>query len=812
LFLIDDFIQAWRGLRHSPAFLILASSVLALGLGATIFTYGIINTTTRKPPPFPEAEKLYTIYAAEPARQYYYSQLQYVDYVELKAQQKSFEDLAAYFIGTAMISGDGRAVRYTGGTITWNLLRVLRVKPILGRDFNESDDAPGAEPVVILGYDLWHSRFNQDPEVIGRVIRVNARPSTIVGVMPKGFAFPSNEDLWIPMSRDAARERRGAQSYETAVGVNGIGRLGRDVTPDQAAHEAGEIFARLAKLYPRSNAGVTTNVLPVAEGSVTDANRVINTMFAAVLLVLLIACANVASLIFVRSNQRVYEAGMRVALGARRPRLILQMLAEAVIVSGFGVAGGLVFAAVTLHLTNLAVRGLAETPSPPWWTFSIDGKVALFAIGAALLSALLSGIVPALRASRPDVMRILRDGGRTGTGMRLNKFTAAMVIAEVAFSVALLTGAGLMTRASVISLQRNYGADVSGFMSARVGLPLAKYPVEEQGRFFEDLVAELRKRPGVQSAIAATSMPGSGGVDDWRFAIEGETYEDRADYPYAHAVTVSAGFFEAFRLAVRAGREFNASDKADSAQVAVVNEAFAREYFPHEDPIGRKLREAEDSGSQSLTIVGVVPNINHDTGWKNGGFTPTIYRPLTQLPWRFITVAVRTTGEPQAYGSLIINVTQHLDPDLAPYWVKTLHEFQMQRRDNLRLLANVFTGFALIAIILAAVGIYGVLAFASGQRNREIGVRRALGAHDRQILGTVMRGAFFQLVVGLALGALFAPMMGRALKAALPGLSLDDPTVYGIVLLVLLVASLAASWIPARRALRVQPSSALRCD
>jgi hypothetical protein len=261
-----------------------------------------------------------------------------------------------------------------------------------------------------------------------------------------------------------------------------------------------------------------------------------------------------------------------------------------------------------------------------------------------------------------------------------------------------------------------------------------------------------------------------------------------------------------------AGREFTAADKADSAQVAVVNEAFVREYFPGENPIGRSLREAEDSSAESLTIVGVVPNINHDKGWKNGEFTPTIYRPLTQLPWRFVTVAVRTAGEPRAYGSLIINVTQHLDPDLAPYWVKTLKEFQMQRRDNLRLLANVFTGFALIAIILAAVGIYGVLAFASGQRNREIGVRRALGAHDRQILGTVMRGALFQLVIGLALGALLAPMMGRALKAALPGLSPDDPVVYAIVLSVLLVASLAASWIPARRALRVQPSSALRCD
>jgi predicted permease len=810
--LIDDFLQAWRSLRYSPAFLILASSVLALGLGATIFTYGIINTTSRQPPPFPEAERLYSVFAAEPKRDYHYSAFQYVDYVELNEQQKSFEELAAYFAGTTMISGDRRAERYSGGMVTWNFLRALRVRPMLGRDFTAADDAPGAEPVVILGYNLWRERFNQDPDVIGRVIRVNARASTIIGVMPKGFSFPANEQLWIPMARDSSMERRGDQSYEASVGVTAVGRLADGITPQQASEEAAAIFARLAKLYPRSNAGVTANVVPVAEGAVNDANRVINTMFAAVILVLLIACANVASLIFVRANQRVYEAGMRVALGAQRPRLIVQMLAESIIVSAFGVAGGLVVAAVALHLTDVAIHSLAETEFPPWWTFSIDGRVALFAIGVALAAALLSGIVPAWRASRPDVMRILRDGGRTGTGMRLNKFTSAMVIVEVAFSVALLTGAGIMTRASVQTLQRDYGADVSGFMSIRVGLPFAKYSIAEQGRFFERLVGELRTRPGVLSAVAATVMPGTG-AEDWRFAIDGETYKARADYPYAHTVTVTAGFFDAFHRPVLDGREFNAGDTAESPRVAVVNEAFVREYFPGENPIGRRLREAEDPSAAPLTIVGISPNINHDKGWKEGGFAPTIYRPVTQLPWRFLTVAIRTVGEPHSYASLLINVTQKLDPDIAPYWIKTLSEFQTQKRETLRLLSNVFTGFALIAIILAAVGIYGVLAFATGQRNREIGVRRALGAQDRQILGSVMQGALFQITVGLALGALLAPLMSRALRASLSGLSSpDDPVVYVAVLLILLVASLLASWIPVRRALRVQPSSALRCE
>jgi predicted permease len=368
-----------------------------------------------------------------------------------------------------------------------------------------------------------------------------------------------------------------------------------------------------------------------------------------------------------------------------------------------------------------------------------------------------------------------------------------------------------MTRASVMSLQQDYGADVRGFMSARVGLPAATYPVDEQGKFFERLVAELRTRPGVLSAAAATSMPGAG-AEDWRLAIQGQTYEDRADYPVAHTVTVTAGFFDTFRKPLIAGREFNAGDRFDTPHVAIVNQAFVEKYFPGQDPIGKVVFEAEAANARPITIVGIVPNINHDKGWKNGTFAPTIYCPVTQLPWRFMTIAIRTAGEPHAYGNLLRNVVQQLDHDLAPYWIKTLSEFQSQRRDGPRLLSNVFIGFAVIAIILAGVGIYGVLVFATGQRNREIGVRRALGAHDRQILGAVMRGALFQVSVGLLLGAIFGPVMGRSLKDGLLGLPPDDPAVYLIVLLLLAVTSMLASWIPARRALRVQPSSALRCE
>jgi putative ABC transport system permease protein len=806
---LDDFLAAWRGLRHSTAFLALASTVLALGLGATIFTYGVINTIVLKPPPLPGADRLYAVLAAEPARKEQYDSLSYVDFLELKQHQRTFEDLAAHFTGTVIIAGDDVPERYSGAMVTWNFMRVLGVKPLLGRDFTPADDVPTADPVVILSYEVWRSRFKQNPAVIGHTVRVNALTSTIIGVMPPRFSYPENEQLWVPMARDVAKERRGDQSYESAVGVGAVGRLAAGVTPQQASDDMAAIAARLAKLYPRTNSGVTTHVMPMAEALIGSGKAVMYGMFAAVWLVLLTACANVASLIFVRANFRVYEASMRMALGAPRSRLVAQMLAESLIVSFIGVCGGIVIAAIGLHLMEVAMQSQIELRVPVWWRFNIDLRVAAFAGAAALLAALLSGIVPALRASRPNVMRILRDGGRTGTGLRLSKFTTAMVIVELALSASLLTGAGLMTRASVLSLQQDYGADVRGFMSGRVGLPLAKYPVEEQSRFFDQIVKELRAQPGVLAATAATSMPGTG-ADEWRFGIEGRTYEDRADYPFTQMVTTTPGFFAAFRRPIFDGRDFDEKDRADAPAVALVNQAFVRRFFPHENALGRRVVSPDDPAASPMTIVGVVSNINHDDSWQDGDFPPTLYRPVSQKPWRFMTVAIRTRGDPHGYGELVREVTQRLDPDLAPYWIKTLEEYQAQKRAVLRVLSHVFSAFAVIAIILSAVGIYGVLAFATGQRNREIGVRRALGAHDRQILGTVMRSAAFQLICGLALGSIVAPLLARALRGGLQGLPPDDPVIYIIVFMLLVCASLLASWIPAVRALKVQPATALR--
>jgi putative ABC transport system permease protein len=376
-----------------------------------------------------------------------------------------------------------------------------------------------------------------------------------------------------------------------------------------------------------------------------------------------------------------------------------------------------------------------------------------------------------------------------------------------------LTAAGLLTRNAMLSVQHDIGADVSQFMSGRVALPEAAYPREKQGPFFERLVETLKSKPGIHAAAAANAMPGTGALV-WLYVIEGRDYSNRADMPKGQLITVVPGFFEALNLPVRRGREFDSRDRANTLPVAMVNEAFVQKHFPKGEALGARVRVAPDQQDAPWhTVVGIVPNVQHDDEWAPGGqYMPAVYVPVAQQPLRFMTVAVRGELEPEAYGTLIRETVQSLDPDLPVYWLRTVEEQQMVIRGGFRVLASMLVVFAAIAIILAAVGIYGVLAFATGQRNREIGVRRAIGARDRQILLVVMRSAAIQLVIGLGLGALLAPWIGRVFGDALIGLPPDDPVVYSIVFTLLIVASTAASWIPALRALRVQPAAALRYE
>jgi putative ABC transport system permease protein len=411
------------------------------------------------------------------------------------------------------------------------------------------------------------------------------------------------------------------------------------------------------------------------------------------------------------------------------------------------------------------------------------------------------------------VMRILRDGGRTGTGMRLSLFTTIMVVIEVALAVVLLSGAGVATRTALLTLSRDSGVSAQGFMTGRVMLPEASYNDAARADFWPRAVLELASQPGVLAATAATVMPGAG-TGNSTVAIEGATYPDRASFPVAQDVAITAGFFAAFDSRLLAGRDFNSGDRMGSLPVVIVNQAFSTAHFPQGDAVGKRIRiNAEEPDAPWLTIIGVAPNINHDDSWDRlGVFEPVVYSTLTQLPIRFVTIAVRVAGDPRRYADLLRQTIGRMESESPVYFLGTLQERQDKPRGGMKIIAGMFTVFAVVAILLAAVGLYGVLAFTIGQRNREIGIRRAMGARNGQVLQAVLRAALVQLAIGLAIGALLAPLLTAALPNFVTGGYPHDVWVYAIVFALVALCALLASWVPALRALGVQPAVALRYE
>jgi putative ABC transport system permease protein len=811
MFFWQDLQQAWRSLIASWGFFVLSAGVLALGLATTIFMYGAIRTMLEVPPPYPQADRLITVSDTDPARGLDGVDLSLPDLAEYSAQQTSVERLVGLYTGTMTLSGYGLPERYSGAFVTPGYFEMIRVKPMLGRDFIEAEFPAGSASVIVISHGLWKSRFSGSADVIGKTVRVNGELTTIVGVMPEGFSLPTQlEMMWKPIRRNPADETRGSTE---AVTVEVHGRLRDGVTLVQAQADFERIGVQLAQRYPEFKTGRVPLVRTLTDRLAgTDGAKILRLLFYVVWGVLAIACANVASLIFVRANQRSCEASMRAALGATRLRLVSLTIAESLIIAGLGALIGLALAAVGFDAMTYVMRTQFEG-IPPWWVYRIDWAIAAFAFGVAMLAGLVAGLWPAWRASRPDIMKVLRDGGRTGTGLRLSMFTSVMVVVEVALAIALLSAAGVATRTALATLNGSYGVDSNGYMTGRVMLPEARYDASAQAEFLARAVRELQSRQGVVMSTASTVLPGAGTGEAY-IAIEGRRYATTADYPLAPAVAVMPKFFAAFDLAPRAGREFTAADRIGTSPVALVNEAFVRQHFAAEDPLGKRIRfNADDPASPWLTIVGVVPDVMHDPIWDVvGRYEPVVYYSLLQLPERFVSLAVRVDGDPHRHAETLRRTVARLDGEMPVYFLGTLLERQDVDRGGMKVVAGLFVIFAIVAILLATAGLYGVLSFTTGQRTREIGIRRALGAHAGRILQGVLRGALLQLGIGVAVGALLAPLLVGVLPPFITGGIPHDLLVYGGVTALVATCALLASWVPARRALRVQPAVALRYE
>jgi putative ABC transport system permease protein len=807
--LAHDLRFGLRVLLKHPGHSLAAVGALALGVGLVTAMFSIVYGVALRGLPFEDPERILHLASSHPSRGQQRLGVDLHDFLDWRARQASFEGLAGHSQGTVNLSGDGAVPeRFEGAFVSVDLFGLLRVKPVLGRGFLPGEDSPQAPPVVVLSYGVWHTRYQGDPKVLGRPVRINGEPGTIVGVMPQGFEFPAVEEVWVPLRLDPLRLRRG-QGNTLEV----VGRLREGVTLEAARTEMDGIARALAAEHPRTNEGRRAVVEKWMDKVLPDRMRLLlSAMLGACFLVLLLGCTNVASLMTARASRRSREIAIRAALGARRRRVFVQLLMESLVLSAASTALGVLLACWGIRLFNAVIAG---THPPFWIDVRVDGPALAFALAVAVLTTLLSGLMPSLQASRVDLSEVLKEEGRGSSSLHLGLFSRWIVVAEVAVSCLLLVGAGLMIR-SVVSLRTlDLGFAPDGVFTARIALFESTYP-DEAGRvdFFADLVARVEALPGVAVAAASTSLPGQG-TGSVPYQVEGRSDPAARAASAARLAMVSPGFFEVFGTEVLAGRGFNRMDTAGSLPVAVVNESFAARVWKGQDPLGKRIRLVAEPGRVEpwRTVVGVVPDMQMAGLANTEGEQSGFFLPLSQRCPRFVSVLAKTgTDDPLALAPLVRSQVSALDPDLPLYFVSSMEDELARLSFFPNLFGTLFAIFGVAALLLASVGIYGVIAFAVSQRTREIGIRMALGAQRKTVLHLILRQGMLHLAFGLLLGLGLALFVWSFLDRFLVGVESKDPATFAIVSAVLGAVAFLACWIPALRATRTDPLVAIRYE
>ncbi|MFL5581432.1 MAG: ABC transporter permease [Gemmatimonadaceae bacterium] len=797
-----------RSLLQSPALTAIAVVALALGIGLTGTMFSIVYGALVRGLPFDKPEEIVAVWRTNLSRDVRRMGTPVHDLEDWKRSQHSFQDLGASTGGTVNLSGTERAERFDGAWVTANTFKIVRVGARLGRVFREGEDRPGAEPVMLIGHGVWRDKFGSDPDVVGRVVRANGVPTTIVGVMPEKFAFPEDQEVWLPMKQDAVALPRGQGTW-----LEVFGRLEAGVSAEQAAQDLNAIARRIAAEHPKTNEGVGVNVRPYTDTAIGPEPRaLLMTMLGAVFLVLLVACGNVANLLLGRAAHRSREVGIRTALGASRAAVVRQFLAESLALSFAGAAIGVGIAWAGVTMFN---RAIADTDPPFWLDFKVDVPVLGFVVAIAVLASLVAGLLPAWQASKADISTVLKDESRGASSFRIGRMSRAIVVFEIALSCGLLVAAGLMVK-SVTKLRTvDFGFGTEDVFTARVGLPEAdpKYKSDTaQTLFFEQVAARVAAIPGVRTSALASNLPALGSGGD-QFAKEGQTYAREQDHPRARTVAVTPSFFTTFGAKPLQGRLLDEQDRKGSGEVVVINQSFAKKHFANESPLGRRIRLApQDTASQWATIVGVIPDLwANQPGEKEQ--VEAVYIPFAQHPRRFVSVAARVQGpNPMRITPQVRAAVSAADPDIPLYFVDTLAGAIAQRTWFYRVFGTIFMIFGVVALFLAAVGLYGVMSFTVGRRTREMGVRMALGAQPRSVVGLIMRQGLGQLGIGMVAGLALAAGVANLLKIVLFDVQPRDPAVFGGVVLTLVATGVLANLVPARRATRVDPMIALRTE
>ena len=800
-----------RMLIKDPWFTLVAVLALGLGIGvnSTVFTF--VNAVLLRGLPFANPDQIVHINSRNTATGNGLA-VSYPDFQDWRAQSKSFASLAAYQVIAANISDSGHPPeRANGVRVTANAFDIIGERPIRGRTFQETDDRKEAEPVVLLGHGIWKTRYGSDPAIVGRSIKINEVATRVIGVMAEGMKFPNNADLWVPLVPDQEMEKRDARR------MNLFGRLAPGVKLKQAQTELAGITKALEQQYPDTNKAVGAEIMTFNDRFNGGQIRIVFlALMGAVGFVLLIACANVANLLLSRSAKRSREIAVRIALGASRARVIRQLLVESTLLAFLGGALGLLLSLVGIRLFDIAV---ADVGKPYWIKFTMDTTVFAFLVGVCFATGLLFGIVPALQVSKTNLNDILKEGGRGNAGGRRARWLASsMVIAELALTIVLLAGAGMMIRSFMKLYALDIGVDTSRMLTMRLSLADKKYTTPERRRLFYDaLVPRLSALPGV-AAASITSAPPATGAGSRQLEIDGRPPVDPEKLPQVTTMFVSDSYFDTLGVTMRQGRPLRDTDGKEGSEGVVVNARFVSQFFSGEDVIGKRIRlkpggSGPDAQQQKpwLTIVGVAPTVRQ-RNVQDVDPDAVAYVSYRLEPPNGTAILIRSQGEPGSLTSAVREAVQTVDPDQPVFAVKTMDQVFAESRWPYRVFGTMFTIFAIIALVLASVGIYAVTSYTVTQRTQEIGVRMALGARPAQVSWLILRQGLVQLAIGLAIGTAGALAAGPVLQALLVQIKPSDPATLAGIAVVFTAVTICATLIPARRATKLDPLTALRVD
>ncbi|HZS18945.1 MAG TPA: ABC transporter permease [Candidatus Udaeobacter sp.] len=819
---MNDLKFALRQLQKSPGFTVVAVLTLALGIGANTAIFSVVNAVLLKPLPFPSPDRLVAIGSTnvrDPDRSHQFNSLSYPDFFDFRNQNRTFDCMSTYRGGSYALVNEQGAQNVQGLRVSAEFFDVLGVEPAIGRAFVRADEQAGGGPgglKAILTHDLWMRLFNGDKGAIGRTLRIQGQSYTIIGIMPRGFQFPFETpatELYVTLAADAANadgtkpvtEQRGNHM------LLGFGRLKQGVTVAQANADLGTIAAALEKQYPDSNTGFGAAVVPLRDELVGDVRTALYVLFGAVVCVLLIANANVANLMLARASVRAKEIALRAALGASRRRIIRQLLTESLLLAGIGGLLGLLIAKWGTDALIVAV----PQNIPRIGAIELDSVVLAFTLLVSMGTGIVFGLVPAWHASHVDLNSALKTGARIGTGAEYkHRLRNGLVMGEIVLALILLVCAGLLIQTFARLSRVKTGLRTENLFTARVSLPDAAYPrpVNVNG-FFDQLLAKVRAIPGINSASIILPLPLTGSHTTTDFDIEEHPMPEgqRNDAPIRIA---GVDYFQTMGIPLSQGRVFKETDKFDSLPVVIVNERFAEKFFPGQNVIGKRIKPGWSIGDDKpkmREIVGVVGNVKHLSLQKD--FTPEMYVPASQVPVNVVWIVARTSlSNPTTLTAAVRDQLASIDRDLPLTQVRVFNEYMARTLAKPRFNALLLSVFAGTALLLTAIGIYGLLAYSVSQRTNEIGIRIALGAAQSNIFRLVVGQAMLMVAISIAIGLLGAFMATRLLGSLLYGVATWDPTTFASIATLIAVVAFLACWLPARRAARVDPVIALRAE